>query len=202
MGERDPDPAKENPENVHDCREASRCRLRMTDIGAEGEEGEKGELDALEAERDADHGKTKRKATQEIFEEQNVWEMWLLKNDVPFALITQNKSKITNGFHMANNLNDKNHPIITLEPSDLSGHWRNLSVSNIGYDFHKGIMLEDLNFDGEFDYEMIIDGNNKLKFIRIEGDWVKINTYDSNNVTASYGNTKYIFKEGTGWIKQ
>ena len=43
----------------------------MADVGAEGKEGKEGQLDALQTERNADHGQAKRKAAQQIFEEQN-----------------------------------------------------------------------------------------------------------------------------------
>ena len=135
------------------------------------------------------------------FEGQNYWEVWILKDNVPFALLTQNENKKTNGFTIAKDFNERS--IAWMEPANSPGKWVNFHYSNMNLKGKRtGMALKDFDFDGDFDFETIIDGNNTSRFIRFNGDWMPIEKYYADKKEAISNGTTYVFTDGNGWSKQ
>ena len=56
--------------------------------------------------------------------------------------------------------------------------------------------------DGGFDYEIVIDGNDLLRYIHVDNDWLRVDTCEIDKGLAVSEGTNYVFIEGSGWVKQ
>jgi hypothetical protein len=127
-------------------------------------------------------------------------EMLVMEKDgVPFLEIHKNKADQISGLYLIKNTT--NEPIFFMEPLKARGKWGCATYSKGSGTGHAvGDALMDIDFDGRFDFKMVLDDKGKLvsRSIYIDGAWQEVDRANVDRMKAIMGQTWYTFDPNTG----
>jgi hypothetical protein len=128
-------------------------------------------------------------------------ELWMTKDGLPFLVIIKDVNDKIGSLYL---LKNKREAVLMLDTSDVPGKWKNAFYGN----FRNGKLIADaftdIDFDGHFDYKLVTDsnGNRISRSIFINGDWQIVDYYNSEEMKAKVGTTKYLFDPNSGcWLE-
>jgi len=139
----------------------------------------------------------------EGFYQKNAKELWMTKDDILFLFMTQDDSGKVGKLYLCKS---DAEPVLYMISSDSSGRWGRATYSKSTKAGHAvGDAFIDIDFDGRFDFKMVLDdeGNRISRSIYIDGSWRKVDQSDVDKFKAAVGQTLYTFDLRTGsWQQQ
>jgi hypothetical protein len=128
-------------------------------------------------------------------------ELWMTNDGLPFLAIIKDVNDKISGLYL---LKNKREAVLMLDPSDVPGKWKNAFYSNCRNGKPVGDAFRDMDFDGRFDYKLVTDSNGSRvsRSIFINGDWQIVDYFNSEEMKAKVGSTKYLFDPNSGcWLE-
>ena len=125
--------------------------------------------------------------------------LMMTKDDVPFLVISQNESGKVSDLTL---LRDRDTPVFRMKPLSTQGKWGQAIYSGSNEAGKAvGDVLIDIDFDGRFDFRLVLDseGERISRSIFIDGSWQSVNYCNPDEMIATLGQTKYIFDPNSGW---
>jgi len=139
----------------------------------------------------------------EEFLQKHSKELWMTKDDVPFLLISQDNDNKASCLYLVKN---NKEPVFYMSPFGSLGKWGRATYSKgSGKGYPVGDVFIDIDFDGHFDFKMLIDEKRKPIFrsIFVDGSWQNIDHFSIEKMKAAIGQTLYAFDPNDGsWKKQ
>ena len=127
-------------------------------------------------------------------------EMLVMEKDgVYFLTIHKNKAGQINGLYLVKNTT--NEPIFFMRPLDTQGKWGGATYSKgTGAGFATGDVFMDIDFDGRFDFKMVLDDKGKVisRSIYLDKAWQEVDRANVERMKAVKGETWYAFDPNTG----
>ncbi len=139
----------------------------------------------------------------EGFYQKNAKELWMTKDDALFLFMTQDDSGKVGKLYLCKS---DAQPVLYMISLDSSGRWGKATYSrSTGAGYAEGDAFIDIDFDGRFDFKMVLDdkGNPISRSIYIDGSWREVDQSDVDNLKAAVGEIFYTFNFNTGsWQQQ
>lgn len=127
-------------------------------------------------------------------------EMLVMEKDGAYFLtIHKNKAGQINGLYLVKNTT--NEPVFFMRPLNTRGKWGGATYSKgTGAGYATGDVFTDIDFDGRFDFKMVLDNKGKLtsRSIYIDGSWQKVDRANIDRMKAIMGQTWYTFDPNIG----
>jgi len=129
--------------------------------------------------------------------------LWMTKDDTPFLMITQNEAGKIDRLHL---LKNKDEPVLFMTSLNSPGKWGRATYScGGGTGKPVGDALIDIDFDGRFDFNLVVDneGRRVSRSIFTDGVWQKVDRCSIKQMKAAIGQTWYTFDPNTGsWQRE
>ncbi len=127
--------------------------------------------------------------------------LWMTKSGAPFLMISKDVNDKISGMYL---LKNKDEPVLTLEPLNPTGKWREASYSYCRKGKPVGDALIDIDFDGRFDFKVVTDsnGNRISRSIFFNGDWQNVDYFNLEKMRAALDEKEYLFDPNSGcWLE-
>ncbi len=122
------------------------------------------------------------------------------KDDTPFLTIHKNKAGQINGLYLLKSTTKE--PVFFMSPLKKPGKWGRATYSqSTGTGFASGVIFMDIDFDGCFDFKMVLDDNANLvsRSIYLDGQWQQMDRANVDSMKAVREKTWYTFDPNTGF---
>lgn len=143
----------------------------------------------------------KTEIPEELLQE-HAKELWMTKDDVPFLMISQNKANKASCLCLVKN---NKEPVFYMSPFGRPGKWGQATYSkSSGAGYAVGDVFVDIDFDGHFDFKIVMDEKGKpiSRSIFVDGSWRNINSCNIGKMKAATGQMLYTFDPNAGFWKR